>query len=219
MNSDVRRTENLMWLGLVLTVVLLALAAATAALKWRRTAAPSALPVLAQVKDFTLTNQLGQVVTLASLKGHVWIADIIFTRCAGPCPIMSRNLRGLQHALPPGSDIKLVTLTTDPAFDTPAVMQRYAEKFDADPARWLFLTGTPEQIANLAVDSLKLSAMELKPEQRQSPEDLFIHSTLFVLVDKNGRLRGIFETTGAGVDVKAVQAQIISAAKQLERES
>lgn len=219
MSSEVRKTEHLVWLGLALTVVLLALAGATAALKWRRGTSATALPVLAQVKDFTLTNQLGQAVTLADLKGKVWVADIIFTRCAGPCPIMTRHMRELQDALPPDSNVKLVTLTTDPAFDTPSVMQRYAEKFGADPGRWMFLTGSPEQIANLAVDSLKLSAVELDPEQRQSPEDLFIHSTIFVLVDKQARLRGVFETTGPGIDVRAVQAQIIDAARRLERES
>ena len=79
----------------------------------------TALPVLGHVADFTLTNQDGQVTTLADLTNHVWVADIIFTRCAGPCPIMTAQMKSLQDALPPASRAKLVTLTTDPDYDTP----------------------------------------------------------------------------------------------------
>ena len=97
-------------------------------------------------------------------------------------------------------------------------MQAYAERFQADPRRWMFLTGTKQDIAKLAVDSLKLTAIEKKPEDRESPQDLFIHSTIFVIADKRGQLRGVFETTGEGIDPQNVKTQILAAVAQLERE-
>jgi len=177
------------------------------------------LPVCGQIADFALTNQDGKVVSLADLRGRVWVADIIFTRCAGSCPKMTRQMKELQDALPPGSQAELVTLTTDPDFDTPPVLKAYAQRFGAEPGRWTFLTGTKTQIAKLAVDSLKLSAVPKKPEERDSPQDLFVHSTIFVIADKHGQLRGVFETTGEGIDPAQVQAKILAAVRQLERES
>src|SRR5205807_9508420 len=108
--------------------------------------------------------------------------------------------------------------TTDPEFDTPDVLKSYSKRFGADPNHWLFLTGTKKQIAAVAVDSLKLTAVEKKLEERQSPEDLFIHSTLFILVDKRAQLRGIFETSGEGVDPAKVRIQLLAAVRRLEHE-
>jgi protein SCO1/2 len=153
-----------------------------------------ALPVYGQVPEFTLTNQLGQTITLADLRGRVWIADIIFTRCAGPCPQMTQRLSEVQAALPAYQSIKLVTLTTDPAYDTPQVLRKYAERFGAQPERWSFLTGTKREIAGLAIQGLKLTAIEKKPEERETAADLFIHTTIAVIVDKQGRMRGTFQT-------------------------
>jgi len=204
------------WIGIVLVVLTLVVVLAGVKLL-QAPARP--LPVLGQIADFALTNQDGTVVTLADLRGQVWIADIIFTRCPGPCLKMTRQMKELQDALPPDGQIKLVTLTTDPDFDTPAVLKSYAQRFGANPARWTFLTGTKAQIASLAMDSLKLTAVAKPPEERQSPEDLFIHSTIFVIVDKGGQLRGVFETTGEGVDPQQVKTQILNAVRQLERAS
>lgn len=206
-----------LWGGLGLLVATLALGVSLAQLRLRASLNPP-LPVYGAIADFSLTNQVGQAVSLGDLRGHVWVADIIFTRCAGPCLKMSRQMKELEHALAPKNQTRLVTLTTDPGFDTPAVLKTYAERFGADPARWLFLTGTKPQIAALAVDSLKLTAVEKTPEQRANPQDLFIHSSIFVLADKQGRLRGVFETEGDGVDAAAVKSQILAAAGRLERE-
>ena len=121
------------------------------------------LPVIGPIGDFTLTNQNGGAVSLADLRGKVWVADIIFTRCPGPCLRMTRQMKELQDALPPGSQTKLVTLTTDADFDTPPVLKLYAERFGADTNRWMFLTGAKQEIAKLAIDSLKLLAHPLAP--------------------------------------------------------
>lgn len=183
-----------------------------------QSAAEQRLPVIDQIADFSLTNQDGRAVSLADLRGHVWVADVIFTRCAGPCPIMTRQMKELQDALPSGSEARLVTLTTDPNFDTPSVMKTYGERFGADFNHWVFLTGTKAELAKLAVDSLKLSAVEKQPGQRETPVDLFVHSTIFVVADKQGELRGVFETTGPGIDPQNVKEQILAAVGRLERE-
>jgi protein SCO1 len=205
------------WVGIGLTGALLMLAL-TLALLNTPGARSGPLPVYGQVADFALTNQDGRVVSLADLRGHVWVADIIFTRCPGPCLKMSRQMQELQQSLPSQTGTRLVSLTTDADYDTPPILKSYAARFNADTNRWIFLTGTTRQIANLAIDSLKLTAIAKKPEERQSPEDLFVHSTIFVLLDKEARLRGIFETVGEGIDPEQVKRQILAGIRQLERE-
>jgi cytochrome oxidase Cu insertion factor (SCO1/SenC/PrrC family) len=217
MSAKPPRTERLVWVGLGLTIALLLLASLLALLKLQA-GFGKPLPVYGQVADFTLTNQNGRAVSLADLRGHVWVADIIFTRCAGPCLKMSRQMKELQQALPASSTAKLVSLTTDPDFDIPSVLKAYSERFSADPSRWWFLTGTKSQIAALATDSLKLTAVEKQPEKRESPADLFIHSTIFVLVDKRGQLRGFYETTGEGITAEQVRPQLLAGIRRLERE-
>jgi protein SCO1/2 len=151
-------------------------------------------PVLFAVPDFALTNQFGQVVTRSNLLGHVWLADIVFTRCAGPCPEMTRRMAELQAAVSADQPVKFITLTTDPEHDTPAVLQSYARRFLAQPGRWHFLTGAKKQVAVLAVEGLKLTALEKEAEKRENLDDLFIHSTLFVLIDRHSRARATFES-------------------------
>src|ERR1035438_489559 len=217
MNQPARRIGWLAWGGLALVALTLLAAFLLVQLKFRSSAGQP-LPVYGQIADFALTNQDGRAVSLADLRGKVWVADIIFTRCPGPCLKMTKQMKDLQAALPPDSQTKLVTLTTDADFDTPPVLKAYAERFEADPHRWMFLTGTKQEVAKLAIDSLKLTAIEKRPEERESPQDLFVHSTIFVIADKRGQLRGVFETTGEGIDPQNVKAQILGAARQLERE-
>jgi protein SCO1/2 len=204
-----------LWIGILLLLVVLCMAYALSLMELHR-AHQRALPVLGPVAGFTLTNQDGRATSLADLSNHVWVADIIFTRCAGSCPIMTAQMHGLQILLP--QSIRLVTLTTDPDFDTPPVMKKYGERFGADFNRWMFLTGSKAEIAGLAGDSLKLSAVPVKPEERRNDADLFIHSTIFVIVDQHARLRGVFETQGDGVNWTNVQPRLITTVKQLERE-
>jgi protein SCO1/2 len=98
------------------------------------------------------------------------------------------------------------------------VLQTYAAKFGANPARWQFLTGDKRGVANVAIDGLKLTTLAKPPEERTDPEDLFVHSTIFVVVDKLGRLRGSFETQGDHVSWPEVKQRILAAVKQLEQE-
>ena len=218
MNRTGKAVSWSVWISVALVAALLALALFLAKLQFTRVVPPAILPVISHVPAFTLTNQLGQPVTLENLKGRVWVADIIFTSCAGPCPVMTGKMRELQDALPTGSSARLITLTTDPETDTPAVLRRYAEKFGANPERWNFLTGGKKMIANVAMDGLKLSAVPTKPEERTDAADLFVHTTIFVIVDKQGQLRGSFQTQGELVDWAASKAQILATVKQLESE-
>jgi cytochrome oxidase Cu insertion factor (SCO1/SenC/PrrC family) len=217
MNSAARKFPWTMGMGLVLAVLALGLAFLLAQVQ-ARTVKQEPLPVLAQVADFSLTNQNGGTVSLADLQGKVWIADIIFTRCPGPCLRMTRQMKELQDALPQDASTRLISLTTDPDYDTPAVLKLYAEKNGAEASRWTFLTGTKKGVNNLAVDSLKLSAVEKKPEERVTPEDLWVHSTIFVLVDKHAQLRAICQTGGDDVNWPAEKQKLLAEVKQLERE-
>jgi|SRR6185503_223598 len=222
MDDVTRKLSRTIWIGVGLLIVILCLSFGLSLYeksREQRRQANKAAPVLSEVKDFTLTNQLGQVVTLADLRGHVWVADIIFTSCAGPCPEMTKHMKELQDALPGSSNAKIVTLTTDPETDTPSVMMKYSERFGADPKRWLFLTGEKKELMNLAVDSLKFVAVPVKPEERKDPNDLFVHTTTFMVVDKQGRMRQqAFQTTGEGVDFSKTQQEILALIRQLERE-
>ena len=197
--SKPRRTiEWLVWGGLGLTILIIAAAFVWSRLNGSR-ASQAPLPVITSaLPELTFTNQLAQAFTIQGLLGKVWVADIIFTRCAGPCPEMTRKMSQLQAGLPRDGSVHLVTLTTDPEFDSPSILKRYAERFGAKPEGWVFLTGSKKDIARLAVEGLKLTALDQKPEEQSTPEDLFVHSTWFALVDKHGRLRKAFETSEPG---------------------
>jgi protein SCO1/2 len=108
--------------------------------------------------------------------------------------------------------VKFVTLTTDPDYDTPAILKPYAQQAGANPSRWLFLTGSKDQIAHLALDGLKLAAQEKPAADRETPVDLFIHSTLFVVVDKQGRVQAIFDRQAPGF-----KSSLLSAVRILQK--
>jgi len=217
MADNSRQLPRTLWIGFSLLSGLLGLAALLS-LAESKSIRHRPLPVLGQIANFTLTNQSDQATTLADLTNHVWVADIIFTRCAGPCPRMTRQMEALQDELPKTSDARFVTLTTDPDNDTPPVMKKYSERFHADASRWTFLTGTKKEIAAFASGSLKLSAVPVKVEEQKDAADLFIHSTIFVVVDKHAQLRAVFETGGDGVEWTNVQPRILATVRQLERE-
>ena len=143
---------------------------------------PKEIPILGQVAPFHLTSQSGQDFDSATLSGHIWVADFIFTNCEGPCPRMSAYMRALQKATSDLPDLKMVSFTVDPQRDTPPVLREYGKNYTADPSRWYFLTGDPKILDGLDRDSFKLgnvgSAMD--------------HSTRFVLVDRKGQIRGYY---------------------------
>jgi protein SCO1/2 len=141
MTENSPRPPRTIWLGFLLFFAVFALAFLLWLVQASRNFGDVPLRVIGPVADFALTNQDGNISTLADFTNHAWVADIIFTRCAGPCPRMTGQMQSLQNLLPPGSAVKLVTLTTDPDFDSPAVLKKYGERFNADFNRWTFLTG------------------------------------------------------------------------------
>ena len=204
------------WIGCSLTFSLIGLAVLVSLLQNGRPKI-STLPVISHVADFTLTNQDNQITTLADLTNHVWIADIIFTRCAGPCPRLTLQMKSLSESLPKTSDAKLVTLTTDPEHDTPEVLKKYGARGNVDFSRWSFLTGVKREIAALGSGSLKLSSQPVRLEDQKSVADLFIHGTLLVVVDKHAQLRTYFETDGADW-TNGVLPKILATVRELENE-
>jgi len=150
------------------------------------------LPVLSTLPDFKLTERNGNPVTLDNLKGRIWIADFIFTRCAGPCPIMTGHMATLQHTIKRKTqDLLLVSFTLDPENDTPEALDNYAKLHKAEPERWLFVRGEKAAIQRLATEGFKLGALE-------QVEGEIIHSTRFILVDALGRIRGYYDGQEAG---------------------
>ena len=119
-------------------------------------------------------------------------------------------MKELQTKLP--KDIKLVSLTTDPSYDTPAVLKKYGANFSSAD-NWLLLTGDKRVINTVAVEGLKLAVQETPEQDRENPNDLFIHSTKIVLIDRHGRVRGYFD----GDDPQFSQ-QIQAAVRDLQKE-
>jgi protein SCO1/2 len=186
MSRPVRR--GLLW-GLLVAALVLVFAA-TAVQRLRRPEPPG---VMWSVPDFTLTNRDGRTVTLKDLKGAPWVADFIFTRCPASCPMMTARLARFNRGLPRDLPVRLVSFSVDPKYDTPAVLQAYAQSFKA-PDRWLFLTGDGEQIYRLSKEGFKLGIDNTPQNPTASPTaEPILHSTRFVLVDGEGRIRGYYE--------------------------
>lgn len=191
--------ERTLWVALVLVLVLV-VAAGVYRLVFRP--APARLPVLAEVPDFALIDSAGLPVGARDLEGQIWIADFIFTRCGGICPILSSNFAMLQGRL--GSGVTLVSISVDPTHDRPEVLRAYGRRFSADPARWRWLTGERDAVHRLVRDGFHLSVAE---DASQRPEDLVTHSDRFVIVDRHLRVRAFHHGTEDGV-VEAVLADV-----------
>lgn len=140
----------------------------------------SKLPVLATVPNFTLTERSGKNFSLQDLKGKVWVGDFIFTRCGGICPMMSTKMRELALKLP---KTKFVSFSVDPTYDTPEVLAAYADGYEARKDQWFFLSGDAEKI-NQVITGIHLSRVD----------EPMMHSSRFILVDKEGRVRGYYDS-------------------------
>lgn len=149
-------------------------------------------PVLATLEPFSLTEAQGNAFGSRQLRGKVWIADFIFTRCAGPCPMMTSRMAQLQARFaqtPTRADARLVSISVDPAHDSPEVLRGYAHMAQADPRRWRFLTGGRDETWQLIRDGFKLPVADNAQDSRMP----ILHSQKFVLVDRSGRVRGYYD--------------------------
>jgi cytochrome oxidase Cu insertion factor (SCO1/SenC/PrrC family) len=148
------------------------------------------VPVLGALPDFSLVERGGSSLTRDSLRGRVWVADFIFTRCGGTCPSMTGRLRRLRREVP--AEVRFLSLTVDPAHDTPAVLARHAQGVGAGPD-WLWATGEKEAVYRLATDGFMLAAQE-NPAEAPAGDGPFLHSAKFVLLDGQARIRGYYDS-------------------------
>jgi protein SCO1 len=163
----------------------------------------SGLPVLGRVPDFTLVGSDGEPLSQTQLVGGVWIADFIFTRCPSLCPILSGKMAKVQQALTgqAGTAVRLVSFSVDPSNDTPEVLRAYADRFQADRDRWLFVTGDRAALYALIGDGFHLAVADRPQSQNADGEGLITHSDRFVLVDRDLQIRGYYH----GTDDNSVQ--------------
>ena len=150
------------------------------------------------VPEFQLINQDGKNFGSADLRGKIWIADFVYSTCPGPCPMISSRMSELQEPLK-NTDVHLVSFTVDPAKDTPAVLHTYAERLQAEPGRWDFLTGPQSTIYNLSRNGFKLAISDGSDEK-----GIPVHSTRMILVDRHGQIRGYYDATEADAVTKIV---------------
>ena len=147
------------------------------------------------VGSFSLTERSGKTVTDQELRGKVWVASFVFTRCTGPCPAVTGTVAQLQAELADEPDVRFVTFTVDPTRDDPDELKKYAATFRADPVRWLFVTGDEKAIHKMMVEQFK-QAVEKKLGPDVQPGDEYGHSTRLLVVDKAGVIRATFDGVG-----------------------
>src|SRR6266853_1395300 len=205
------------WRVLLLGGGLGLLVAAAVLVTWRLLSLPAGgdgnLDTLAdygRVPDFALVERSGRTVTLPDLRGAVWLANFIYTQCTETCPLQSAEVARLQREFAGARDLRLVSITVDPGHDTAATLAAYAARYGADHDRWLFLTGSKAAIYMLARDGFRLGVSDAGATQARSrfrplggpslafashgSRGLVMHSSRFVLVDRNARIRAYHRT-------------------------
>ncbi len=191
-------------LALALGVVIVAWVGPPIGSRTRGASTPETVGDYGPVPNFSLMDRSGRRITLADLKGKVWLANFIYTRCTETCPLQSAEIARLQEEFAEARDLRFVSITVDPEHDTPAVLNAYATRYHADPAQWLFLTGSKSAIYALAKDGFKLGVTDAGTTRAETggrlvgptpafashgSKGLIMHSARFVLVDRKGRIR------------------------------
>lgn len=161
-----------------------------------------------QLPDFELTNERGQRYGSEELRGHVYIADFVFTSCPTVCPKLTERMQKIQHRTRNmGTALQLVTFTVDPENDTPEKLAVYARSVHSNPSRWSFLTGPLGDVETTVVKGFKLAM-----GKEQVADGIFsvFHGERFVLVDQRGAIRGYYDATDEGVDAMLRDASVIA---------
>lgn len=159
-----------------------------------------ALPVLGPVPSFRLVDQRARAFSSDELRGRVWVADFIFVDCVEACPLLTSKLANLGRAIADEErrrgkslGVRLVSFSVNPERDTPERLAAYAAKWRADEARWTFLTGPAEELERVVVQGFRVGMQ--KVERKGVPD--IIHGNWFVLVDRQGNIRGMYGTSTA----------------------
>jgi len=169
------------------------------------------------IQDFEFTERSGKKVTKQDLLGKPWVVCFVFTRCAGPCPRVTGQMKMLQDQLARAgkSDVRLVTMTVDPKYDTAEVLTRYADAFDADKDRWLFLTGDQNEIYGLIRDSFKMPVKEIVGEDR-IPGFEVLHTMNVLHINAEGVVVGKYNSL-LDTDMVALRRALIDKPKKPEQ--
>jgi protein SCO1/2 len=167
-----------------------------------------------QISEATFKDQNENDVSISDLKGEVWIANFIFTRCQGMCPLMSGRMALLQEKLS-GSGIKLISFSVDPEYDNPEILKEYAKRFKAGD-HWLFLTGgTKAQVWDFIGKDFQLGVAEPSEEDLKNGAEPVLHSNRFVLVDRLNQVRGYYDTSESA-QLKKIESDALKLLKVLD---
>ncbi|WP_026236222.1 SCO family protein [Pontibacter roseus] len=157
-----------------------------------------------RIPAFKLTSQKGETITQEQLDNHIYVADFFFATCPDICKEMSSQLVRVQETFQDEPQVKIASFTVNPEYDTVEVLREYGERYGADPSKWYLLTGDREQIYSLARNGFYLPVQQVPGQQE------FIHSEKFMLVDKNRRVRGIYDgTDAADVDRLILEIRVL----------
>ena len=148
------------------------------------------LPVINDVKPFAFVNQLGDTIMNNRVAGKVQVVEFFFTTCKGICPKMNNALAGISQKFKDEEDFMILSHTVDPETDTVGRLKYFADSLKLDPAKWMLLTGSKESLYEAARKSYKLDDQN---DESAAIADQFIHTQLFALVDRSGRVRGIYD--------------------------
>ena len=148
------------------------------------------LPVLATVQPFSFVRQDSATVTQKEMAGNVVVVEYFFTTCKGICPKMNKNMKSVYDQFKDRSGFKILSHTVNPENDSLPVLKRYADSLGADPAIWWFVTGEKAALYKAARESYLLDDPQ---NSSKNIDEQFLHTQFFALVDKQGRVRGIYD--------------------------
>ena len=140
------------------------------------------LPISGSVPDFEFTDSNGETISREDMEGKVWVADFIFTTCTMACPIMTGNMNLIHKSFKDDNNVRIISISVYPEYDTPEVLKEYASRYNANTDRWHFLTGPEESVKNIIKTGFKIGDYE----------DIIFHSEKFALVDVRGNIRGYY---------------------------
>lgn len=159
--------------------------------------------VIKTVGNFSFVSQSGATISQDSLKGKIWVADVFFTTCTSICPKLSSSFQKIQTAFAGDPEVKLVSFSVDPEYDSLSVLQAYAAQYGAIPHQWYMLTGDKTELYRVEHENFFFSATEDEDKTIK-----FVHDNTLRLVDKEGRFRGKFYDGTTSADVDSVIADI-----------
>ena len=148
-------------------------------------------PALFNSPDFSFKDQHGQPVSKASLAGEPYIANFIFTTCRTVCPLLTSKMVRLQRDLP-DLPMHFLSFSVDPEHDTVEALANYADQWNPEEKRWLLLETTPKGLEDAA------AGFHVTAQKTDGGLDAVLHSAVFMLIDKNGVVRGVYNSEESG---------------------